>query len=93
MRTKLSRQFILLVLLLGFFQSLYAQKDPIKFGKVTIEELKMTKYDLDTTAEAVVLCDYGVFDNQAFEFTRVCRIKIFKKDGLRFANVHVGYNG
>jgi len=31
-------------------------KSPIKFGKVTLEELEMTQYTPDTSAVAVVLC-------------------------------------
>lgn len=36
-----------------------AQKPPIKFGDVPIEQLKMKRYEKDTSASAVVLADYG----------------------------------
>ncbi|MEZ4980509.1 MAG: hypothetical protein R2769_02765 [Saprospiraceae bacterium] len=36
-----------------------AQKDPIKWGKVPDEDLKMTSYEADPEAEAVILCNFG----------------------------------
>ena len=61
-----------------------------------MDEMKMTVYDKDTTAEAVVLADYGVSEIQynssnGFElnFKTHVRIKILKKDGLDEANVEI----
>jgi len=72
----------------------YAEKAPIKFGKVSMEEMEMKTYLPDTTASAVILCDYGLtnipFSNldERFQktFERTVRIKILKKEGLDFAN-------
>lgn len=64
----------------------YAQKQPFTFGKVPLEDLKMTTYDPDTTAPAVVLCDYGWFDRDRFNFTRLLRIKILRKEGFQYAD-------
>ena len=63
-----------------------AQKAPVKFGKVDIEDLEMKVYEPDTSASAVVLCDYGYFDSQNFQFIRLLRIKILKKEGLKWAD-------
>jgi len=96
--------FKFLVLLLLPAISL-AQKPPIKFGDISIEELKMTKYDNDSSASAVILADYGetiiqYSQNEGFQlkFERVKRIKILTKDGLDYANFsiqlyHDGGNG
>ena len=46
-----------LLLLCSFI--LQAQKPPIKFGDVPIDQLKMTTYDKDSSASAVILADYG----------------------------------
>ncbi len=75
------------ILLVAFMATnqLFA-KAPIKFGKVSQEELEMTFYDLDSSAAAVVLCDYGVFNRQDYSFTRIVRIKILKKEGLYLAS-------
>lgn len=65
------------------------QKAPMKFGKIDLEDLKMTVYENDTTAEAVILCDYGIFLPDDIKFTRLCRIKILTKDGVRWANKRI----
>jgi hypothetical protein len=78
-----------------------AQKSPIKFGEVPLEDLKMRTYDKDSSASAVILSDYGeayvtVTTNYAsLMFERHVRIKILKKDGLKWADAaiplyHVG---
>jgi hypothetical protein len=73
---------------------LYGQKPPIKFGDVSLDDLKMTRYAKDSSAAAVVLADYGesvIEYNQSKEefeikFERIQRIKILTKDGLEHAN-------
>lgn len=85
---------ILCTLLLSF--NLLAQKAPIKFGKISDEELKMTEYEGDKSAAAVVLVDYGesvIAYNQTegfqIEFERIRRIKILNKDGYDWANFEI----
>jgi hypothetical protein len=65
---------------------LIAQPVPIKYGKIDTAELKMRVYSLDTTAQALVLCDFGDFDANTLTFTRHMRVKIFKKEGAGFVN-------
>ncbi len=75
-------------LLVLFFLSIsfvHAEKDPMKFGKVNIEDLKMTEYAADPSAPAVVLCSYGYYDNMNYQFVHLMRVKIFKKEGYDFA--------
>lgn len=93
-KTKLVFLIILLNTLFNF--NLLAQKPPIKFGKVSMEEMNMAVYDKDTSAEAVILADYGVSEinynsNNGFEltFSKHVRMKILKNDGLDRANVSV----
>ncbi len=76
------------LLLLGFQISFisFADKAPVKYGNVSIEELKMEFYEPDTSASAVILCDYGYFNSTQFQFTQVTRIKILKKEGCSWAN-------
>ncbi|MCX6277536.1 MAG: hypothetical protein NT004_05515 [Bacteroidetes bacterium] len=64
----------------------YAEKPPIKFGDVSLEDLKMTVYEADTSAPAVILCDYGYFNSADYSFTQITRIKILKKEGYILAN-------
>ncbi len=70
-----------------------AQKAPIKFGDIPLEDLEMTRYAADTSAVAVILADYGEARISPFQgkmiFERHTRIKILKKDGTSWANVEV----
>jgi hypothetical protein len=36
-----------------------AQKSPIKYGEIPMEDMQMTIYPGDSSASAVVLADYG----------------------------------
>ena len=73
-----------------------AQKAPFKFGEISIDDLKMTRYDKDSSAAAVVLGDYGessiaYTQNNGFtlNFERITRIKILKKDGFHWADFEI----
>ncbi len=73
-----------------------AQKPPIKFGDIPVEQLSMTTYDADTSASAVILADYGEsiieYDQSngfMLSFERLTRIKILTKDGLDWANFNI----
>ena len=83
---------LLAISLLGWlFFDVHAQKPPIKFGNVSMEEMSMKVYDKDTTASAVILADYGEvrIDVNLWKliYERHCRIKILKKEGTRHANI------
>ncbi len=83
---EMKRKLFSLVLLVIIVTCSYSQKAPVKFGDVSIEELQMKSCYIDTTAPAVVLCDYGRFNAATLTFTRTLRIKIFKKEGYGWAN-------
>lgn len=72
--------FIILLLLAVLF-NLKAQKAPMKYGKVDKADLEMTVYPQDTSAAAVVLCNYGYFDARTIQFVHQMRIKILKEEG------------
>lgn len=82
----MNKLILLCLLLIASGLNLYAQKAPIKFGKIDKKDLEMTVYEADTSAAAVILCDYGYFDATRFQMERVVRIKILKKEGLEWAN-------
>lgn len=77
--------------------SLHAQKPPIKFGDVSVDDLKMTTYAQDSSAEAVVLGDFGESKleynktKESFQvmFERTRRLKILRKEGLEWANLNI----
>ncbi|AFD08348.1 hypothetical protein Solca_3341 [Solitalea canadensis DSM 3403] len=77
--------------------STIAQKTPVKYGKVSMEELTMPIYSLDSSANAVVLADVGnsyfVWGQDDFELVheRHCRIKIFNKAAFDDATFEIPY--
>lgn len=84
------------LVLISISFSTHAQKAPIKFGDVPLEDLKMTSCSTDSSAAAVVLADFGTsqlrYDqNKGFQllFERIRRVKILKKDGLEWANFSI----
>lgn len=75
-----------LVFLIGILGISHAGKAPIKFGEVSKAELINNVYTADTSAPAIILCDYGYFTSNLFETVRILRIKILKKEGYDWAN-------
>jgi hypothetical protein len=73
----------------------FSQKSPIKFGEIPMEDMKMTTYPLDSSADAVILCDYGEayiqsnINSVTMTFERHRRIKILKSSGTDWANASI----
>jgi hypothetical protein len=84
--------FSLSLLVFAAFNS-YSQPLPARYGKIDRSDLEMKVYPLDTTAEAVILCDYGEFNPNTFEFNRLLRIKVLKKEGSEIVNQVFYING
>lgn len=90
------KSFVCCIALLCSSLYSFSQKPPAKFGEVTFEELKQTRYDKDTSAAAVVLVDFGETimnynQNDGFQlnFERLTRIKILSQKGLEYANISI----
>ncbi|HEX5170133.1 MAG TPA: DUF3857 domain-containing protein [Cyclobacteriaceae bacterium] len=71
-----------------------AQNHGFPFGKVTVSELNMKVYEKDTTAEAVILDEFGeaFIDSDGAHnliFEHHYKIKILKKGGLDRANFSI----
>lgn len=76
--------------------SVFAQdKSPARFGKISPDDFKQTRYDLDTGASAVVMADIGstAFDSGSEWFVQVYkrykRIKILNKNGYDMADEEI----
>jgi Domain of Unknown Function with PDB structure (DUF3857) len=70
---------------------------PIEFGKVEIADLQQKIYAKDSSAEAVVLCDYSTTyfleENGISKVTeRIIRIKILKKSGYERGTIALLYS-
>lgn len=84
------------LVLLGIFVLTYsnAQKPPMKWGQVDLEELNMTTCPEDTTAAAVILGDYATLKFDFGQGTRYIfehhrRIKILDKSAFNYGDVQL----
>lgn len=78
---------VLAILILSFFVCFDSRSQTKhSFGKVSNEELNMTRYDLDTTAAAVILFDIGKLDAFSLRFSRHLRVKVLKETGVEWGN-------
>lgn len=88
----------LFAILFGFFLTTLNGQNNFELGRVSIPELKQKVYPNDTTAPAAILFNkartYFKYDT-SFGFSIVTensfRIKIYKKDGLNWANYRLPY--
>lgn len=80
------KKLLIISLLLSLFNTVYSQKCPIRYGSVSIDELKQEVYAIDSSAPAIILCDYGEYADDKFTTYRNLRIKILRKEGLEYAN-------
>jgi len=90
----------ILMLVFIFPILLLAQKAPIKWKEIPIEDLQMKSYELSPSAPAVVLCDYGqiYFDtnpnglNLFVFYERHVRIKIINEQGLKYSKISIPFH-
>lgn len=87
MINKLLKLVILILLPNLALQSKGEDIKKVKYGKITLEELSMTTYAKDTSADAVVLYSYGEFDQNRLSFTQQIRIKILHQAGKKKASM------
>jgi len=76
-----------------------AQNNKIKFGKIEKSDLEMQVYDQDTSASAVILYENGTSEIRYDQsngwklvFIKHQRIKILKKEGVKYADFKIGLN-
>lgn len=76
----------------------YAQKSPMKYGKIDKEDLTMTECSIEKDADAMVICEYGTMQFKihpefGFQttFVKHVRVKVFNKEGLDQGNIEIPY--
>ena len=57
----MKKHLLTVILLAGILGIIRAEKAPIKFGQISKADLLNNVYAPDTSAPALVLCDYGYF--------------------------------
>lgn len=86
--------FLLAILCIPAINAISQEKNKIKFGKVSVEDFKPTAYEVDSTADAVIIADIGysmISGNSkgwfSLEFKNYRRARIMKKAGYDVADV------
>jgi hypothetical protein len=87
-------RFLLALMLVYTGLAATAQDHGFEYGKTTYRELDMKRYEKDTTAEAVVLQEFGeAYMDNGNDYNLLLeyhvRIKILKKSGIRLANIEI----
>jgi len=84
------------VILTFFFFSAIVKADDFPYGSFTQQELKMTNYDKDISAHAVVLNEYGnarltivSSDEIRLLYQYHVKIKIFDENGFKHGTVEI----
>ncbi len=92
-----TKSSLLLLLCLWLTHSSWAQKKPMKWGKISNEHAKLSEYAADPDAAAIVLGDYGEANFEVHQndlkltYTRHKRIKILSTVGLEAAEIAIPY--
>ncbi|MDJ1468525.1 DUF3857 and transglutaminase domain-containing protein [Cytophagaceae bacterium DM2B3-1] len=88
----MKRRLLFLFISLCIYSITYSQS-PIKWGKISDREAKLSVCPFDSAASAVVLADYGriTIDYNNVTIERHKRIKILDKKGLDRANMALQY--
>lgn len=92
MKQKLRLSDTLFYFLLAFSPVVFAQ-NPVKWGRISEKEAKMTMCGFDSSASAVVLSDYGkiTINYGVITIERHKRIKILDKKALDEADISLPY--
>lgn len=94
---KCTRTILFLLFFINPYISGHTIEPTLKFGKPSNDELKMTVYEPDTTATAIVLYDIGksnyrYINNEFVLITqRSVKIKILKSEGKQYADINIPY--
>ena len=87
---------ILLIFVLFTFTVAAQEKSPVKFGKVSAEDLQPKMYPVDTSGGAVIIADIGssVFEGNSdgwfsLVYKHHRRVKILNRNGFDLANVEI----
>lgn len=91
-KTRSSVKIFLLLLFSSASLNSFAQPK-IKYGSIAIEDLQMSRYELDSSALAVILYDKGHLDADTHLFTRHLRLKVIESGGTSYANFRVRTSG
>lgn len=88
---------LMLTLCVLFFYESFGKEEKVKFGKIDKSHLEMKIYDKDSSAVALVLYENGTSKIEYQQnigwrlvFNKHQRIKILKKEGVKYADFQIG---
>jgi len=90
------KRFFLICCCISLAGFVFAQKPPIKWGKVDEADLAMTSYPGDLEADAVVLADFATLEfnfegSTSYVKDHHVRIKILKESGFDRGDIEIAY--
>lgn len=90
----MKKKSLVFILLFSFLICFSQKKKSSKIGNISIKELKMTQYENDTTANALVLYEHANhYLDEKRDYNKTTdyyfRIKILKKDGFNKATIRI----
>ena len=96
MKKNVTEKLILIISVFFIHQFIYGQSIDTKFGKISMDEMKMKLYEKDSSANALILSDVGFTsfkysDDKGFtvQTERTVRLKIFNKNALDKGNLTI----
>jgi len=95
-QSNIMNRLVILSILSLFSVLLCAQSLPEQFGKTTTEERNLKVYDKDTSANAIILVNYGVIeiaptDRPNYHLTHYKKIKLLNEKAFDLADVSIPY--
>ena len=88
-KSTMKKTLTLVLMLTVSLNYIFSAKEPMKYGKIDKADLEMTAYPADSSASAVILCNYGYFNASDLQFVHQMRIKILKEEGKQRGNFYV----
>lgn len=88
-KSTMKKTLTLVLMLTVSLNYIFSAKEPMKYGKIDKADLEMTVYPADSSASAVILCNYGYFNASDLQFVHQMRIKILKEEGKQRGNFYV----
>ena len=94
----LRRTVLISFMLFSFTSAAFNQLPPIVWDNIPRSDLELNPDEQKNAFDAIILCDYGtatyedVKGDYRLVYFRHTRVKVFRQEGTRWANVSISYN-
>ncbi len=89
---------LILFFIVAFAKEAWSQLPPIIWDNIPKSDLELTPDEQKNSSDAIILCDYGtatyedVRGEYRLVYFRHTRVKVFRQEGTRWANISISYN-